>query len=152
MMRISAAGIAAAALVTVAACSNAPDEEYIRVTINGEVQMTAGPVPAGTVHFRLYNLESLQGELQHPLEEIEDFQSDSPLFSHTFDYPLHKGEGLAVHAWVDTDGDGIFCTPTARLDPGGLAYMRDTPVSETSITILLTANCKAANFFYPPPL
>lgn len=132
------------------ACSGAPDEEYATVTVNGTVQMAAGPMPAGILHFRLYNLESLEGDLQHPLQEIEDFESDSPAFSHTFQYPLHMGTGLAVHAWLDTDGDGIFCTPTARLDPGGLAYTEATPEGEVDMTITLTANCRAANWFYPP--
>jgi hypothetical protein len=131
-------------------CDNAPAENFAQVTVNGEVRMVVGPMPPGTLHFRLYNLESLAGGLQHPLEEIEDFTSDSPDFSHTFDYPLHKGDGLAIHAWADTDGDGIFCTPTARLDPSGLAYTPETPSGEISMVITLSDNCRAANYFYPP--
>lgn len=131
-------------------CAGLPNPEYATVTVSGEVKMVAGPVPAGTIHFRLFALESLEGVLQHPLEEIEDFQSDSPAFSHSFEYPLHMGTGLAVHAWVDTDGDGIFCTPTVRLDPGGLATTTETPAGEVKLDITLTENCRAANWFYPP--
>jgi hypothetical protein len=133
-----------------AACSEAPVETYTTITLNGEVKMSVGPVPPGTLHFRLYNLESLSGELQHPLHEIEDFESESPVFTHTFEYPLHMGEGLAIHAWLDADGDGIFCTPAQRLDPSGLEYVEATPEGAINMTITLTANCRAANYFYPP--
>lgn len=132
------------------ACSKGPVEEYATVTVNGEVRMTAGPMPPGVLHFRLYNLESLTGVLRHPLQEIEDFQSDSAIYSHTFQYPLHAGEGLAVLAWLDVDGDGIFCTPLARLDPSGLAYVEATPAGEVTMDITLDKNCRSANYFYPP--
>ena len=88
--------------------------------------------------------------LQHPLEEIEDFTSEGPSFSHTFQYPLHKGTGLAVHAWIDTDGDGIFCTPTSRTDPSGLASTEETPAGNVTLNIVMTGNCRAANWYYPP--
>ena len=132
------------------ACSDTPAETFKTITLNGEVKMSAGPVAPGVLHFRLYNLESLSGELQHTLQEIEDFQSESPVFTHTFEYPVHMGEGLAIHAWLDTDGDGIFCTPTQKLDPSGLEYVETTPEGEINMTITLTDNCRAANFFYPP--
>lgn len=131
-------------------CAGLPNPEYATVTVNGEVSMIAGPVPAGTISYRLFVLESLEGILQHPLEEIEDFQTDTPSFSHTFEYPLHMGTGLAIRAWVDADGDGVFCTPTERLDPSGLAYTTETPTGEVQLDITLTENCRAANWFYPP--
>jgi hypothetical protein len=131
-------------------CSRPAAAEYTTVTLTGQVKMIAGPVPPGPTNFRVYVLESLEGDLSHPLEEIEDFQSDSPDFTHTFEYPLHMGSGLAVHAWVDSDGDGIFCTPSARLDPSGLAYTEETPVDSALLDITLTENCRAANWFYPP--
>ena len=140
----------AAALVILAACSGAPEESYQTVTLNGTVGMQAGPIPEGTIHFRLYNLWSLEGELRHPLGEIEDFESDAASFTHTFEYPLHKGEGLAVHAWIDTDGDGVFCTPDVRTDPGGLAWTDETPNGEIDMAITLTANCRNGTWFYPP--
>jgi hypothetical protein len=142
--------VTAALMVLLVACSDTPTDSFKTITLNGEVKMSAGPVPPGTLSFRLYVLESLSGELQHPLEEIEDFQSDSPVFTHTFEYPVHKGEGLAIHAWLDTDGDAIFCTPAQRLDPSGLDYIDTTPEGDVSMTITLTDNCQAANFFYPP--
>ena len=94
---------------------------------------------------------ALDGDMAHPLSEIVDFESDSAEFSQTIEYPLHMGTGLAIHAWVDTDGDGIFCTPTSRQDPSGLAWQEATPEGEAEITIKLEANCRAANWFYPPP-
>jgi hypothetical protein len=134
------------------ACSNAPEEKFSTITLNGSIRMVAGPVPAGTIHFRLYNLESLSvsEELQHPLSEIEDFESETAQFSHTFEYPLHRGEGLAVHAWLDADGDGIFCTPEKRVDPSGMSWVGDTPEGSIEMSITLSDNCRAANWFYPP--
>jgi hypothetical protein len=132
------------------ACSNAPEEAFTTVTLNGNVRMIAGPVPAGTIHFRLYNLEYGEGQLQHPLEEIEDFESDTADFTHTFEYPLHKGEGLAVHAWLDADGDGIFCTPEKRTDASGMSWDGETPEGSVEMSITLSDNCRAANWFYPP--
>ena len=133
-----------------AGCSGGPVEEYRTVTVSGAVKMIAGPMPAGTLHFRLYNLWYLDGEMRHSLEEIEDFQSQSGNFSHTFEYPLHKGTGLAVHVWLDADADGLFCSPASRVDPAGLIALEDTPEKDVSVAITLTDNCRAANFFYPP--
>ncbi len=144
------AGVILAALTLVSACDNGiPEPNIIPVTINGQVKITAGPMPSGQFHFRVYVLESLDGDLSHPLEEIEDFTSDTAAFSHTFDYPAHMGEGLALHVWLDTDDDGIFCTPTARLDPGGLATMQDSPAGEVDLDVTLSANCRSAHWFYP---
>jgi hypothetical protein len=139
------------ALIMLSACSGAPEEQLVPVTLNGTIKMVAGPVPAGTISMRLYVLETSQeGELQHPLAEIEDFQSDTTEFTHSFQYPAHIGSGLALHAWVDTDGDGIFCTPTDRLDPSGLAWIEASPEGEISLTVTLTENCRAAGWLYPP--
>jgi len=143
--------VIALVVALLAGCSSsAPAEEYATVTVNGQVRMTAGPMPAGVLHFRLYNLESLEGELRHPLQEIDDFESDTANYSHTFEYPLHMGEGLAIHVWLDSDGDGIFCTPLARLDPSGLAYTETTPAGEVTLDITLSNNCRSADYFYPP--
>jgi hypothetical protein len=139
-----------AILALLAGCSGDPEHEYRTVTINGNVNMVAGPMPAGALHFRLYNLWYLDGVLRHSLEEIEDFTSDSANFSHSFEYPLHKGTGLAVHVWLDADGDGIFCTPQSRIDPAGLTAMEETPDGEINVQITLAENCRAANYFYPP--
>lgn len=143
-------GVITVITAVLAACSGGPKEEFVPVTLTGQVSMQAGPAPTGTVHFRLYNLWWLEGELRHPLEEIADFTSDSTSFSHSFEYPAHKGTGLAVHAWIDTDDDGIFCTPTAKLDPSGLTAMEENPAGDVTMNIVLTDNCRAANYFYPP--
>jgi hypothetical protein len=139
-----------ATLIVLSACSGAPEEKYQTVTLNGTVKLQAGPVPEGTINFRIFTLWSGEGDLRHPLGEIEDFQSDTANFTHTFEYPLHKGEGLAIHAWIDTDGDGVFCTPTVKTDPGGLAWTEETPGSEIDMAITLTDNCRNAIWFYPP--
>ena len=147
--RVALTGITA--LILLSACSGAPEEKLVPVTLNGTIKMTAGPVPTGTISMRLYVLQTSQeGELQHPLAEIEDFQSDTAEFTHNFQYPAHIGTGLALHAWVDTDGDGVFCTPSERLDPGGLGWIEEMPDGEISLTVTLTENCRAASWFYPP--
>ena len=139
----------AVAIVTLTACGGEPKGEWVDVRLSGEVRNPDGPVPEGKIHFRVYHLQSLEGNLRHPLQEIVDFESDSPSFSHNFSYPLHMGEGLAVHAWVDTDGDGIFCTPTERQDPGGLGWTEATPDGDVQLDVVLSENCRAANYFYP---
>ena len=144
-------GLTATTLL-LAGCETAPEEEFVTVTVSGDVKIAAGPMPKGKFYFGLYVLEALpeSGELAHPLGEIEYFESESASYSHTFEYPLHKGEGLAVHAWLDTDGDGIFCTPTMREDPSGLTTMTETPAGEVTVDIVLMTNCRAASWFYPP--
>jgi hypothetical protein len=149
--RLSLSVLTAGLLLT-ACSSNVPEEKFATVTINGNVRMIAGPVPAGTIHMRIYHLEAGEGELRHPLEEIEDFESDTASFTHTFEYPLHKGEGLAVHAWLDADGDGLFCTPSVDTDPSGLSWVGETPVDLVDVSITLADNCRAANWFYPANL
>ena len=144
------AALLAGTAVLLGACSGGPDKEYRTVTVNGEVSMVAGPMPEGTLNFRLYNLWYLEGDLRHSLEEIEDFQSDSGTFSHTFEYPVHKGSGIALHVWLDSDGDGFFCTPQSRVDPAGFQAFEESPESEATFDIKLTDNCRAANFFFPP--
>jgi hypothetical protein len=139
-----------AGLLLTACGGGAPAEKFASVTLNGNIRMIAGPVPEGTIRMRIYHLEAGEGELSHPLEEIEDFESDTANFTHTFEYPLHKGEGLAVHAWLDADGDGLFCTPQTQTDPSGLSWLGDTPVDTVDMTITLADNCRAANWFYPP--
>jgi hypothetical protein len=137
-------------ITSLTACDGGiPEAKLMPVSVSGTVEMGAGPLPAGNFYFRLFVLESLEGDLQHPLEEIEDFTSDSADFSHSFNYPAHMGEGLAIHAWLDTDGDETFCTPDARLDPGGLAYLTEISAGDVTLNVSLTANCRAANWFYP---
>ena len=144
------AALLAGTAALLAGCGGGIEKEYRTVTVNGTVSMVAGPLPAGTINFRLYNLWYLEGDLRHAMEEIEDFQSDSGEYTHTFEYPLHKGTGIAIHAWLDADGDGFFCTPQSRVDPAGLTAAEATPEGEVTLDITLTDNCRAANFFYPP--
>ena len=138
------------ALVTLAGCSSEPQGQWVDVRLTGQVMSANGEVPAGKIHFRVFHLQSLEGNLRHPLQEIVDFESDSASFTHSFSYPLHMGDGLAVHAWVDTDSDGIFCTPTERQDPSGLGWTEETPAGDVRLDVVLSENCRAANFFYPP--
>jgi len=136
-------------VMTLAGCSGEPEGEWVEVRLTGDVMNADGAVPDGKIHFRVFHLQSLEGNLRHPLQEIVDFESDSASFTHEFSYPLHMGEGLAVHAWVDTDGDGIFCSPSEREDPSGLGWTEDTPEGDVTLNVTLSEKCRAANFFYP---
>lgn len=139
------------ALIALTGCSGGPEGEWVDVRLTGEVSGADGEeIPDGKIHFRVFLLNSLEGNLRHPLKEIVDFESDSANYEHTFSYPLHMGDGLAVHAWVDTDSDGIFCTPNEREDPAGLGWTEETPDGDVQLDVILSENCRAANYFYPP--
>jgi hypothetical protein len=133
-----------------AGCAGEPAENMTTVTVKGTVTLSNGEAPEGKLYFRAFQLEALEGELAHPLSELGDFESDSAEYSHTLDYPADRGTGIAVHAWLDRDGDGIHCTAQVRQEPAGLATMAATPVDTAELNIVLTDNCRSANFFYPP--
>lgn len=131
-------------------CAGEPAENLTTVTVKGTVTLPNGEAPAGKLYFRAFQLEALEGELAHPLSELGDFESDSPEYSYTLDYPVDRGTGIAVHAWLDRDGDGIHCTPQIRDEPAGLTTMAATPTDTVELNIVLTDNCRSSNFFYPP--
>jgi len=137
-------------LLVLTACTDKPEDTFKQITINGNVTLANGSPAEGTIYFRAFYLWSLDGEFRHTLAEIVDFESNTPNYQQKIDYNLTTGEGIAVLAWLDTDGDKIFCTPTYREDPAGLAWKEGDPAEEVELNIVLTDNCQAETFFYPP--
>ncbi len=131
-----------------AACSE-PSREMRPMEVTGTV--VAPPGVEGPVEVRLFVEWALEGELRHPLQLIEIFPAEAGVpFSHRFDYPAYLGKGLAVYAWIDTDGDGIMCTPTARNDLGGLAIAENGDSEKATVAVTLTEPCRAPGWFFPP--
>jgi len=135
-------------LIFLAGCSE-PPPAVKTVTLSGTIASGAGIPPNGTVRVQLFHAWALEGILRHPLEEIESFETRVGEFSHEFAYPLDAGEGLVVHAWLDTDGDGVFCTPTRRDEVAGFAEVEDFPADAVSVEITLDQPCAAPNWFFP---
>lgn len=117
------------------------------VLLDGELR--AAPGASGRAHVRIFQAWTGQGALRHPLEQIASFETALGRFSHRIDYPLDGGEGLVVYAWLDTDGDGVHCTPTARNDPAGLVEVTAFPRDAVTVALDLDQPCAGPEFFYP---
>lgn len=143
--RVFVAGVTAIVL----GCAE-PAAEMKTVRISGTAQLADGTVPAGTVHLRAYHAWSGEGELRHPLHEMGDFTGTAQAFAGEVQYDPAAGEGLIVHAWLDADGDGIHCTPANRSEPAGIAVAEGFPAEAVTVSITLSENCAAANWFFPP--
>ncbi len=130
-----------------AACGEGP-RPTMPVTLQGQV--IAEPDPAGPVRVRLYHAWSLEGELRHPLQFIEEFETAPGAFRHEFGYPLDIGEGLVAYAWQDLDGDGVFCTPAFRDELAGLTEAVEFPADTVTVEIRLVQPCAGPDWFYPP--
>jgi len=140
--------VALAAALLLTACGE-PDPGMQEI----EVAVTVAPPPGvdGPVEVRLFQLWSLEGKMRHPLQLLEILPAEAgKTFTHTLDYPAGFGEGLAVFAWIDTDGDGIHCTPTSREDLSGLAMVESVDSGKAQVTVTLTEACRAPGWFFPP--
>jgi hypothetical protein len=142
----SAALVTSALTVLLSGCSEAP-RPTMAVTVQGQVTSDTGA--SGPVRVRLYHAWSLEGDLRHPLQFIDEFQTRPGGFSHAFDYPLDIGEGLVVYAWQDLDGDGVFCTPSFRDELAGLTEAAEFPADTVTVEIVLTQPCAGPDWFYP---
>jgi hypothetical protein len=135
------------AAIGLAGCGESPPETR-RVELTGRVIAPEGVT--GPVEVRLFHAWSLEGALRHPLQLIEFFPAEAGVpFTHSFDYRPDIGEGLVVFAWIDTDGDGVHCTPTAREDMSGLAEASGD-AGQVEVTVVLTDYCRAPGWFFPP--
>lgn len=134
--------------VLLTACAETPIEtRTIELTTN--VNAPAGV--EGPIEIRVFHTWSLEGELRHPMHLIEIFPAETGnSFTRSFEYPLGEGEGLAVFAWVDTDGDGAHCTPDVRNDLSGLTVNEGNLPDKVEVTVDLTEPCRAPGWFYPP--
>lgn len=114
--------------------------------------------PASTVHLSVHHAWTGTGELRYPLEIVEGFETSLGSSTFSFEYPAEGGDGLVVYAWVDADGDGINCTPTARGDLADLAVVEEFPSEQVSVSLLLVsasllldAPCAGPDWFFPGP-
>jgi len=119
------------------------------VTVGGTIRSPEGVGAGREVTVNLYHAWALQGPLRHPLEFIGSFPAAVGEFRHAFDYPVELGEGLVVYAWLDTDGDGVLCTPKGRTDLAGLAVAEPFPATEVAVDIELSVPCAGPDWFYP---
>jgi hypothetical protein len=108
-----------------------------------------GAETTGKVFVSLYHAWALEGDLRHAVQFIESFEATIGPFSHEFSYPLERGEGLLIYAWLDIDGDGVLCTPDVRVDIAGLTEVTSYPAEEVSADIQLVAPCAGPDWFYP---
>ena len=136
------------AVLMLAGCAEAP-VPTVPIKLSGTI---TGPedLSGGKVRVNLYHAWSLEGALRHPLAEIESFEASLGDYSHEFDYPTEKGEGLVVYAWLDTDGDDVLCTPTVRTDLAGLTEAQGFPADTVTVNVELTRACAGPDWFFPP--
>lgn len=121
------------------------------VSLSGEISVPDGVQSDGVkVTVNLYHAWALEGQLRHPVEFIESFETSVGQYSHSFDYPVEKGEGLLVYAWLDLDADGVHCTPTVRDDRAGLSVVQEFPAAEVTADVRLDVPCAGPDWFYPP--
>jgi hypothetical protein len=132
-------------------CAGDAEPRIERVQLSGQITAPEGVQSSGTVYVSLYHAWALEGELRHPVEFIEAFETRVGSFSHDFDYPIDLGEGLLVYAWLDADGDGTLCTPTVRGERAGLIEVVDFVPGSVAADIQLTAPCAGPDWFYPVP-
>jgi len=140
-------------------CSGTPSESAATpVAIKGAVSVPAGTNTQGRVEVHLYQAWFGEGQLRHPLKFIESFETTVGEFSHSFGYPDNNGEGLIVYAWIDSDGDGINCTPTERNDVAGLTEVTDFALDSEEeyaaapVSVQLSVDCAGPDWFYPGPV
>ena len=129
------------------ACSESEPEGQ-EITISGQI-ITSEDSQGKTFNLSIFHAQSGIGFQQHPLYEIESFTSQSLNFNHTFIYNSSGNTGLVVYAWLDTDQDGIMCTPQSRDDIAGIDLNEDFPNSNQSFKIELTQQCVGPDWFYP---
>ena len=141
--------ILAAAVALAGGCGPAPPAPTRAVEIAGEIRVPDTAAPGSRVYVNLYHAWSLQGELRHPLQLIESFETAPGAFTHRFAYPPAGGEGLIVYAWVDLDGDAVLCTPGERRDLAGLTEVTGFPADKVNVTLDLTEPCRGPDWFYP---
>lgn len=143
--------VLAGSLTFLAGCGGEPELRVERVRLSGSITLPDGVARDGTVYVNLYHAWALEGELRHPVEFIESFETTAGAYAHEFDYPVDLGEGLLVYAWLDADGDEILCTPTVRIDRAGLTEVQDFAPGDVTADVELTAPCAGPDWFYPPP-
>lgn len=140
-------GLAVLTLGGLAACSDSHPTRKIQLT--GNIELPAGASPTDTVHVSVLHAWELQGELRHPRGEIVIFKAKPGPFTYELTYPEGRGEGLLLYAWIDSDGDGVHCTPSGGNELAGLAVAKQFPADPVEFNVTLTQPCRGADWFYP---
>jgi len=143
-------GALVAGLAALAGCGS-PPTPTTPFTLEGRVVDATGAPASGEIFVRVFQAWALEGELRHPLESIVDFRAGGPEFSQVVDYPLDGGQGLAVYAWQDLDGDGVHCRPDRRDEQAGLTVLESFEPADVSVVVQLTTPCAGPDWFYPGP-
>ena len=133
------------------ACSEAPVAP-LPVELTLGISAPADVDPSATVYLTVYHAWTGEGDLRHPLEMIESFETKLGTSTFTFNYPVEGGEGLVVYAWVDTDGDAVHCTPAGRRDLADLAEVGKFPSEQASVSLFLEVPCAGPEWFFPGPV
>ena len=85
-----------------------------------------------------------EGLLQHPGGLLEALPvEDDGTFSAEVLVPVEEGEGLAVYAWQDLDGDGLLCAPGQAEELAGAAAIETLDFTLT-LDVTLTTPCTGA--------
>jgi hypothetical protein len=79
----------------------------------------------GVLHVIAYHAQYGSGSLAYPFLEFDRTEFDDFEFEWSINVPQEEGEGLAIRAWLDTDGDGNFCSPDFREEYGGTVVFDD---------------------------
>jgi len=143
----------AASVLVLTACSEAP-VVTAPVTLNLSIEAPKSSSLAGTVHLYTFNAWRGEGDLRHPLAPIEEkltYDFGDGNITHTFEYPENMGDGFAVYAFLDTDGDGALCSPANRSEFAGFVVQDEQPSGEMNIAIELDSACAGWDRFYPNP-
>lgn len=143
----AALALAIAMVVAVTGCSESQSTRSI--VVDGTIKVPAGTPSTGTVHVTIFHAWELEGELRHPRGEIVSFETNAGDYSYTLAYPLQRGEGLLVYAWLDSDADGVHCTPSSRDELAGLAEVTHFPADRVSVDVELSQACRGPDWFYP---
>ena len=114
-----------------------PTETLYEVQITGSVSSGVDAPIFGEVLLAQVG----EGALAHGMVWVEDFELDGPgAVSLTTVVPGY-GEGLALYAWQDTDGDGLLCALGGDDEPTGAGFSDDFPSTAVTIDVTLDAAC-----------
>lgn len=132
-------------------CSEAPPPPPIAVELTVRIAAPESIDPEATVHLSVHHAWSGTGDLRYPLEIVDGRETSLGTSDFSFDYPVEGNEGLVVYAWVDSDGDGINCTPTNRGDLADLVEIEEFPSDQVTASLFLDIPCAGPDWFFPGP-
>ena len=130
-------------------CSEEPPPAPLSVELTVAIAATEEIDPAANVYLSVHHAWSGAGELRYPMEIVDRWETNLGSSSFSFDYPVDGGEGLVVYAWVDSDGDGINCTPMNRGDLADLVEIEEFPSEQVSASLFLEIPCAGPDWFFP---